>query len=116
MSDSTITSPDLTQVHNSIPEPHTVEHMAQVFGILADPGRIRILTALSNGPLKVRDIAGATHQSQSSVSHSLRLLRAHHVVTVTRIGREAFYTLEDRHVQSLLELTLTHVAHEDHNH
>lgn len=103
----------LDQVHDSIPKDHLVAQMADVFSLLGDPGRIRILSALLNGPLKVRDLAAATHQSQSSASHSLRLLRAHHVVTVTRVGREAFYELEDQHVRSLLELALTHVAHED---
>lgn len=103
----------LDVVHDSIPGPNIVAHMAEVFSLLGDPGRVRILSALMHGPLKVRDLAAVTHQSQSSASHSLRLLRAHHVVTVTRVGREAFYELEDQHVRSLLELALTHVAHEE---
>ncbi|MFD2839957.1 ArsR/SmtB family transcription factor [Populibacterium corticicola] len=106
----------LTAIHESIPSASTVSHMADVFSLLGDPGRIRILTALLNGPLKVRDIAAVTHQSQSSASHSLRLLRAHHVVSATKKGRESFYELEDQHVRSLLELTLAHVNHEGHTH
>lgn len=110
--------PDITlvSVHDSIPDSHTILHMADIFSLLGDSGRIRILTALLNGPLKVRDLAAATHQSQSSTSHSLRLLRAHHVVSANRVGREAFYELADQHVRSLLELALTHIAHEDHSH
>lgn len=87
-------------------------HLADIFSLLGDQGRIKILCALQGGPLKVRDIASATHQSQSSVSHSLRLLRAHQVVSVERVGREAFYELADHHVRSLLELALTHIEHE----
>ncbi len=90
--------------------------MADIFSLLGDPGRIRILAALLNGSLRVRDLAAATHQSQSSVSHSLRLLRAHHVVTAQRNGREAHYELADQHVRELLELALAHIAHEDHDH
>lgn len=106
------TPTELADVHDSIPPAHTIGHMADVFSLLGDPGRLRILTALLDGPLKVRDIAAVTHQSQSAVSHSLRLLRAHHVVVAHRVGREAFYELEDQHVRSLLELALAHVRHE----
>jgi DNA-binding transcriptional ArsR family regulator len=102
----------LHEVHDSLPDPHTVSHMADVFSLLGDSGRLRILTALLGGSLRVRDIAAVTHQSQSSVSHALRLLRAHHVVTATRSGREAHYELADQHVRELLELALAHVQHE----
>ena len=46
-----------------------------------------------------------------AVSHALRLLRAHRVVSVSRRGRMAFYRLDDAHVRMLLDLGLTHIAH-----
>lgn len=49
---------------------------ADVFGLLADPGRLRLLVALLGGELYMCDLAMACGQSESSVSHTLRLLRA----------------------------------------
>jgi DNA-binding transcriptional ArsR family regulator len=49
--------------------------------------------------------------SESSVSHALRLLRAHRVVSVSRRGRMAYYRLDDTHVRMLLELGLTRTRH-----
>lgn len=108
---STITAEkaELTVIDNAIPDPHTLTHVSDIFSLLGDPGRLRILTALSLSELNVSDIATVTHQSQSSVSHSLRLLRAHNIVAASKRGREAFYSLQDDHVRAVLQLTFAHV-------
>ncbi len=67
--------------------------------------------ALLEGEMCVCDLAAAAGQSESSVSHALRLLRAHRVVQVRRAGRMAFYKLADSHVRMLLDVALTHVGH-----
>ena len=56
-------------------------------------------------------IAAVTGMNESAVSHALRLLRAHRVVSVSRRGRMAFYRLDDGHVRMLLDLGLTHAGH-----
>ena len=82
-----------------------------LFGLLSDPGRLRLLVALLEGEMCVCDLAASCGQSESSVSHALRLLRAHRVVEVRRAGRMAFYKLADAHVRLLLDVALTHVGH-----
>jgi ArsR family transcriptional regulator len=47
--------------------------------------------------------------SESAVSHQLRLLRSRRLVRARREGRMVFYSLDDRHIQSLLEQGLSHV-------
>lgn len=80
--------------------------------LLSDPGGLRLLSSLVDaGELCVCDLAAARCLSESAVSHALRLLRAHRVVTVSRRGRMAYYRLDDAHVQRLLQLALTHTAH-----
>lgn len=98
-------------VRAGLPEPEIVEQVGATFGLLADPGRLRLLTALLEGEMGVCDLAAACGQSESAVSHALRLLRAHRVVAVRRSGRRAFYRLADAHVRMLLDLALTHHAH-----
>ncbi|WP_411910648.1 ArsR/SmtB family transcription factor [Actinotalea sp. M2MS4P-6] len=94
-----------------LPSDADVEDTADVFGLLSDPGRLRLLVALLDGELCVSDLAAVTGLSESSVSHALRLLRAHRVVAVRRAGRMAYYRLEDGHVRMLLDLAFTHTEH-----
>jgi len=96
----------------ALPPESTVEDLASVFGLLGDPGRVRLLiTLLEGGEVCVHDLAAVTGQSESGVSHALRLLRAHRVVVVRRSGRLAFYRLADGHVRILLDIALTHLGH-----
>lgn len=96
----------------ALPPEATVQDLAAVFGLLSDPGRVRLLiTLLEGGEVCVHDLAAATGQSESGVSHALRLLRAHRVVVARRSGRLALYRLADGHVRMLLDLALTHLGH-----
>ena len=95
----------------AIPPDEGIEHLADVFSLLGDPARVRILIALLGERMRVRDIATTVGSSESAVSHALRLLRAHRVVSVHRVGREAHYELDDAHVRALLQLALDHVTH-----
>ncbi|MGI5208589.1 ArsR/SmtB family transcription factor [Spirillospora sp. CA-108201] len=96
----------------SLPDGETITELAQVFGLLSDPGRLRVITALlAGGEMCVCDIAASCGHSESAVSHALRLLRANRVVRVRRAGRMAYYRLDDSHVRLLLDLALTHVGH-----
>ncbi len=98
-------------VRGQMPTDEAVAGTADVFGLLADPGRLRLLVALISGEMCVCDLSIACGQSESSVSHALRLLRAHRVVHVRRQGRRAFYSLDDAHVRMLLDLALAHIDH-----
>ena len=95
----------------SMPADGEVAELADVFGLLADPGRLRVLVAMLEGEMCVCDLAAVAHVSESAVSHHLRLLRAHRVVHVRRTGRMAYYRLADAHVRMLLDVALTHIGH-----
>ncbi|MGI8483430.1 MAG: ArsR/SmtB family transcription factor [Thermomicrobiales bacterium] len=88
------------------------EMMAELFAILGDPTRMRVLTALASGELCVSDLASATGVNRTTVSHQLRVLRSHRMVRRRRDGKTVYYTLDDDHVTSLLEMAAAH-AHED---
>ena len=85
--------------------------LADVFGLLSDPGRLRLMMAMRSGELCVGDLATAAGLSESATSHALRILRAHRVVSVRRSGRMAYYALADTHVQLLLDMALAHIEH-----
>ncbi len=100
-------------VRAAMPGEDDVVDLADVFGLLADPNRLRLLVALLSGELCVCDLAAAAGISESATSHALRILRAHRVVLARRAGRMAYYCLADAHVRMLLDLALAHVAHSD---
>ena len=89
-----------------------VEALAEVFKLLGDPKRARILFALLEaGELCVCDLAATVEMSETSVSQAMRLLRSGGVVRNRREGRIVYYRLDDDHVCALLELSRAHVAH-----
>lgn len=92
----------------------TVQAVADVFKLLGDPTRVRLLDALTHGERCVCDLATLVGLTESAVSHQLRLLRAARLVRVRRAGRLAFYALDDHHVIGLLHDTRRHVE-EDHS-
>jgi ArsR family transcriptional regulator, lead/cadmium/zinc/bismuth-responsive transcriptional repressor len=86
--------------------------VADLFRLLGDPGRVQMLCALLEaGELCVCDLAATVDMAESSVSHSLRLLRTAGIVRHRRSGRQVFYSLDDAHVRLLLDVSVEHVRH-----
>ena len=98
--------PDLAHDLLSLKDART---LAETFGVLGDPSRIRIVHALSLSELCTSDLAAAVGMSESAVSHQLRTLRQLQVVRIRREGKQVYYALDDDHVQSLFQQGLEHV-------
>ncbi len=87
-------------------------HVADVFRVLGDPSRCRLVYALlAAGEICVCDLGAALGMSESNVSHHLRVLRSHGLVRPRRQGKMVFYAPDDEHISLLLDLTREHVAH-----
>ena len=89
--------------------PHP-ELVANLFSILADTTRAKLLTALTSSELCVCDLAAATGVNRTTVSHQLRVLRENRVVRRRREGKVIYYALDDEHVASLLTMGAAHVG------
>lgn len=90
----------------------TAERAADLFRLLGDPTRVRLLDALANADeLPVHELARLVGASETRVSQALRLLRTAGVVRNRRDGRLVYYRLDDDHVRTLLRVTLDHLAH-----
>lgn len=85
------------------------QSLADIFSVLADPSRVRLLGALAERELCVCDLANVLGLRQSTVSHQLRLLRALRIVRFRKEGRVAYYSLDDGHVAGLLAQALAHI-------
>lgn len=96
----------------SLFDDETTSDACAIFGVLSDPTRLKVLTALRKEVLCVCDIAALLGMSESRVSHQLRLLRAMHLVRYQRRGKMVYYRLDDDHVKELLRFVMNHVAEE----
>ncbi|RDK04812.1 ArsR/SmtB family transcription factor [Paraburkholderia lacunae] len=90
--------------------PDTIVPLADLFRLLGDPTRLRIVLACLDERRAVGAIAEALGLSPSLVSHHLRLLRAARVVRAERQGKQVFYLAADRHISAMLAGMLEHVA------
>ena len=102
----------LGSVTASLPDIDQAVDLAEMFRLLGDPTRVRILFALLEaGELCVRDMAAVVDTTDTKVSQAMRLLRGAGVVRNRRDGRNMFYRLDDAHVRLLLDLSREHLAH-----
>ena len=69
------------------------EELADLFGVLAHPQRIRIIEELGLGERDVSGLQAALEVTHSRVSQHLSLLRAHRLVVERREGRRHIYRL-----------------------
>ena len=78
---------------------------AKVFALLGDPTRLTLLTCIkAAGPISVSDLAAATGINDTTVSQTLRHLRAAEAVCAERDGRVIRYRLADGPVANLLDI------------
>ncbi|MBW4505394.1 MAG: metalloregulator ArsR/SmtB family transcription factor [Scytonematopsis contorta HA4267-MV1] len=86
----------LDNVRVSIPKllpVNEAQEMAEVFSLLADANRLRLISALASQELCVCDLAALTKITESAVCHQLRLLKAMRFVKYRREGRKVYYSL-----------------------
>ncbi len=77
------------------------QQMAEIFGVLADTNRLRLLSVLVNQELCVCDLAALTKMTESAICHQLRLLKAMRLVNYRKEGRNVYYSLTDSYITNL---------------
>ena len=98
-------------VQAAAPPDDLLDLVVAAFQGLADPTRARILYALVQRPLCVRDLAIVAGVSESAVSHQLRLLRDRRLVRTRREGNVIYYAVDDHHVAALFREAEYHADH-----
>lgn len=100
----------VNQVKEHIPEDETLFELADLFKVLGDTTRIKILCALLENSMCVCDIAALLGMTQSAISHQLRVLKQARLVKFKREGKVVYYTLDDEHVKSIFDQGLIHIS------
>jgi DNA-binding transcriptional ArsR family regulator len=84
--------------------------LADLFRLLGDPSRLRIVVSCLRTPRAVSDIAEQLGLSVSLVSHHLRLLKGARLVRADRQGKQVYYVADDAHVRRMVEGMVTHIG------
>jgi len=104
----------MTAVENlrppSLPSVDDTATLAEIFHLMGDPSRLRIVLTCLHGAVPVNEIANSLGLSQSSVSHHLRLLRSARILRAERRGKQVFYSAADHHVRHMLEDMVEHIG------
>jgi ArsR family transcriptional regulator len=92
----------VASARDNVPGPEALRSIADLFGLLSDETRLRILYALAREELCVCDLAQVAGRSIPAVSHQLGALRRLRVVTYRSEGKLAYYRLASQGVRRLL--------------
>jgi DNA-binding transcriptional ArsR family regulator len=94
------------------PDSQHVELAVEVFAMLADATRVRIVLALRDGELPVNDLAERVGKSPAAVSQHLAKLRLSRVVATRQEGTRVFYRLVDEHARQLVTDAILQAEHQ----
>ena len=93
------------------PDQEDIQKVTQIFKMLGDPTRLKILLSLEEGERNVTSIAEQVMMEQSAVSHQLKLLKDNRIVKSERQGKTILYSLDDKHVVDIFQKTFAHIHH-----
>jgi DNA-binding transcriptional ArsR family regulator len=92
-----------------------VDVVVDVFRMLADPTRVRLLWELRNGELPVNALAERVGKPASTVSQHLAKLRLARLVQTRREGTSVHYRAANSHVMRLVTDAVHHADHLRHD-
>ncbi|QTQ15617.1 ArsR/SmtB family transcription factor [Treponema parvum] len=96
-----------------MPDEDLLFDLAELFKIFGDSTRIKILFSLLASASPVNDIAENLKMTQSAISHQLRILKANKLVKYNRDGKSLIYSLDDEHVEKILNMGMAHLCEKD---
>lgn len=93
------------------PDAQFVELAVEVFAMLADATRVRLILALRDGELSVNHLAEIVGKSPAAVSQHLAKLRLARIVATRQDGQRVFYRLQDEHASQLVADAVLQAEH-----
>ncbi|MBG6239974.1 DNA-binding transcriptional ArsR family regulator [Mycetocola sp. CAN_C7] len=99
------------QICGREPDSQFVELAVEVFAMLADATRVRIILALRGGELSVNHLADIVDKSPAAVSQHLAKLRLARIVATRQDAQRVFYRLENEHASQLVSDAIFQAEH-----
>ncbi|MFI5085085.1 MAG: ArsR/SmtB family transcription factor [Actinomycetales bacterium] len=88
-----------------------VELAVEVFSMLADATRVRIILALRDGEMAVGALADTVGKSPAAVSQHLAKMRLARIVSTRQDGTKVMYRLENEHARQLVADAIHQAEH-----
>ena len=96
---------DAVESQGVTPADAILNELVQLFKLLADDTRLRILYYLQKSDeLNVRELCKLLHQRQPSVSHHLALLRDAGLINMRRAGKHNYYRIVSKKLEQLITM------------
>jgi Predicted transcriptional regulators len=76
-----------------LPNNSVLTELSNLFSVLSDSTRVKILSAVCISEMCVGDIAEILNLNQTTVSHQLKILKSMGVVNMRRDGKTIYYSL-----------------------
>ena len=105
-----VDQPLLEEIQKNQPDEDALQRLSELFKVLGEISRIKILAALADHELCVCELTELLSMKQSAVSQQLRVLKAHHLVRYRKEGRSVYYRLDDDHVKDIYAVGLEHIG------
>lgn len=96
---------------STMPNEEIFNSLSNLYKLIGDKTRCKILFTLDNNEMCVCDIANVLNMTKSLVSHHLSILKENKIVKNRKDGKEVYYSLDDDHIKKLFEIGLEHINH-----
>jgi len=93
----------------SKPQGRELENLTQLFKVLGDPSRMKVLFQIGSSEACVSEVAARLNMSESAVSHHIHILHMNGLVRRRRSGKAIYYVLKDDHVRSIISQRCEHI-------
>ncbi len=103
----------IAAVRKKMKSERVIQRLSETFKALSDPTRLKMLLAFSQEELCGCDLVELLGITKSAISHQLRILKNLRIVKYRREGKQIFYSLDDDHVKTLINQSLSHVEEEN---
>ena len=99
-------------VRSKLPPEKPTLAVTELFRVLGDETRSRIICSLGFSEMCVCDIAALLKMTSSAISHQLRILKESQIIKSRREGKVVYYSLSDEHIEKLFNIAFEHVMEE----
>lgn len=106
-----IDSQTQVKVKYYLPNNAVLTELSDLFSVLSDSTRIKILSAICISEMCVGDLSEMLDINQTTVSHQLKILRSMGVVTARRDGKIIYYSLANMIIPEIMRFGTLYIGY-----
>ena len=100
----------VNKVKLKMPVEEVFFELSDLFKVLGDSTRMKIIYALFESEMCVCDLASLLNMTHSAISHQLRVLKQARLVKFRKDGKVVYYSLNDEHIKQIVDCGYLHIS------